>query len=58
VHKPAVYDLVAGDLKRLGIKISDDTDVAIAKIAGADIERMVDALLKADDAPASTEAAA
>lgn len=58
VHKPAVYDLVAGDLKRLGIKISDDTDVAVAKIAGADIERLVDALLKADDAPATAATAA
>lgn len=56
VHKPAVYDLVAGDLKRLGIKIDDDTDEAIAKIAGADIENMVDTLLDKDDA-AETEAA-
>lgn len=53
VHKPAVYDLVASDLKRLGIKIADDTDVAVAKIAGEDIERLVDALLKADDKSAA-----
>ena len=56
VHKPAVYDLVVGDLKRLGIKIEDDTDEAIAKIAGADIEKLVDALLDKSDA-AETEAA-
>lgn len=56
VHKPAVYDLTGGDLKRLGIKIDTDTDEAIAKIAGADIESMVDALLDKDDA-AETEAA-
>ncbi len=56
VHKPAVYDLTGGDLKRLGIKIDADTDEAIAKIAGEDIEHMVDALLM-DDEAASTEAA-
>lgn len=55
VHKPAVYDLTAGDLKRLGIKIESDTDEAIAKIAGEDIERMVDALL--DDSEAERVAA-
>ena len=50
VHKPAVYDLTGGDLKRLGIKIDADTDEAIAKIAGEDIEHMVDALLTDDEA--------
>lgn len=50
VHKPAVYDLTGGDLKRLGIKIDADTDEAIAKIAGEDIERMVDALLSDTEA--------
>jgi DNA-binding ferritin-like protein (Dps family) len=49
VHKPAVYDLTAGDLKRLGIKVDADTDEAIAKIAGEDIEGMVDALLDGDE---------
>jgi tryptophan 2,3-dioxygenase len=57
VHKPAVYDLTGGDLKRLGIKVDADTDEAIAKIAGEDIERMVDALLTDDDVRDSTEAA-
>lgn len=56
VHKPAVYDLTAGDLKRLGIKIDADTDEAIAKIAGEDIERMVDALLTDDEGPARAAA--
>ncbi len=56
VHKPAVYDLTGGDLKRLGIKIDADTDEAIAKIAGEDIEHMVDALLT-DDETRATETA-
>lgn len=56
VHKPAVYDLTGADLKRLGIKIDADTDEAIAKIAGEDVERMVDALL--DDEPAAKRPAA
>lgn len=57
VHKPAVYDLTVEDLKRLGIKIATDTDEPIAKIAGADIEKLVDALLVDEDAP-NTNAAA
>ncbi len=55
VHKPAVYDLIGSDLKRLGIKIEADTDEVVCKVAGEDIERMVDALLGDDDA--ATEAA-
>lgn len=49
VHKPAVYDLTAADLKRLGIEIGNDADEVIAKIAGEDIERMVDALLRDEE---------
>jgi hypothetical protein len=57
VHKPAVYDLTGGDLKRLGIKIDADTDEAIAKIAGEDIERMVDALLGEQQEVVASDAA-
>lgn len=56
VHKPGVYDLTAADLKRLGITIVGDGDEAVVKIAGSDIEKLVDALLKGDEAQA-TEAA-
>ena len=50
VHKQGVYDLVAGDLKRLGIEIKADTDQPFARIAADDIdvERIVDALLNTD----------
>ncbi len=45
VHKPAVYDLTAADLKRLGIKIVDDGDRAIANPIDTDIDKLVDALI-------------
>lgn len=56
VHKPAVYDLTAGDLKRLGIKVDADTDEAIAKIAGEDVEKLVDQLLGKGDEDAARAA--
>lgn len=46
VHKPAVYDLVAADLKRLGIEITDAGDQVVIKLTDSDIEKIVDALLK------------
>ncbi len=46
VHKPGVYDLIAADLKRLGITIEDDTDEVVIKPVGSDIDKLVDALLK------------
>lgn len=52
VYKQAVYDLSAGDLKRLGIKIANDTDEPIVKIAGEDIEGLVDSLLTDEAAEA------
>ena len=42
VHKPGVFDLTAADLKRLGIKIEDDTDAPFIK----DIEVPIDKLVK------------
>lgn len=45
VHKPAVYDLTAGDLKRLGIRIVDDGDVPVIRTTDGDIDKLVAALL-------------
>lgn len=56
VHKPGVYDLIAADLKRLGITIVGDGDEVVVKVAGSEIEKMVDALLE-DDADAAKAAA-
>lgn len=50
VHKPSVYDLSVDDLKRLGISITNDSDRVVVKVADSDIEKMVDALLKDEDA--------
>lgn len=49
VHKPGVYDLTAADLKRLGITIVGDGEEVVVKIAGSEIEKMVDALLKDEE---------
>jgi hypothetical protein len=45
VHKPAVYDLTAGDLKRVSIRIEDDSDTVVIRPIDSDIDRIVDALL-------------
>lgn len=45
VHKPAVYDLTAGDLKRLGIRIEDACDQVVVKDTTGDLDRAVEALL-------------
>jgi hypothetical protein len=45
VHKPAVYDLTAGDLKRLGIRIADDCDQVVVKDTTGDLDRAIEALL-------------
>lgn len=46
VHKPAVYDLTAGDLKRLGITIEADSDAVVIKPADGAIDKIVKALLE------------
>ncbi len=45
VHKPAVYDLIAADLKRLGITIEDDADVVVVKPVDGEVDKLVDRLL-------------
>ena len=55
VHKPAVYDLTAADLKRLGVTIEADSDAVVIKPADGDIDKIVAALLK--DAERAGEAA-
>lgn len=45
VHKPAVYDLTAGDLKRLGIRVTDDCDQVVVKDTLGDLDRAVSTLL-------------
>lgn len=45
VHKPGVYDLTAGDLKRLGIRIEGDGDEVVIKAALGDLDKWLEALL-------------
>lgn len=46
VHKPAVYDLTAGDLKRLGISVTDDEEAVLIKPVDTEVDKLVNALLK------------
>jgi hypothetical protein len=46
VHKPAVYDLSAADLKRLGIEITGAGDVVFVKDTASEVDALVSALLK------------
>lgn len=57
VHKPGVYDLTAGDLKRLGIRITADCDAVVIKAVDGEVDKLVSALL-AEDAQEVMEAAA
>lgn len=45
VHKPGVYDLTAGDLRRLGITVADDCDQVYVKDLASELDRALEALL-------------
>lgn len=45
VDKPAVYDLSATDLKRLGIAITADTDAVVIRPTDSEVDKLVNALL-------------
>lgn len=57
VHKPAVYDLTVADLKRLGIRVTADSDAVVLKSVDGEIDKLVSALL-AEAAQDVTENAA
>lgn len=57
VHKPAVYDLVANDLKRLGIRITDDCDAVVIKSVDSEVDKLVSALLSEEEQEVMEEAA-
>ena len=46
VHKPAVYDLTAADLKRLGITVEADSDEPVVQAVDA-VGRMVEKMIAA-----------
>ena len=54
VHKPAVLDLTAADLRRLGITQTDPEDSVVVRAIDDDTDRLIDALL-ADTVEAATE---
>lgn len=49
LDKQAVSDLSTSDLKRLGIRITDDEDAILIKPADADVDKLLDQLLADDD---------
>lgn len=46
VHKPAVYDLTAADLKRLGITVTETEDAVLIKPVDSEVDKIVAALLQ------------
>lgn len=56
VHKSAVYDLTAADLKRLGIRVEDDGDAVLIKEVAGDLEKLLDAFLKESQADSGSGA--
>lgn len=57
VHKPAVYDLTVADLKRLGIRVTADSDAVVLKSVDGEVDKLISALL-AEDAEQAMEDAA
>jgi hypothetical protein len=47
--KAALAQLPAGDLKRLGVAVENDTDAVIIKSTDSEIDKLVEALLKEDE---------
>lgn len=45
VDKNAVADLSVADLKRLGIRVTDDSDAIVIKPTDGEVDKLVDALL-------------
>lgn len=56
VVKSALATLSAAELKKLGVTVTDTTDQAVAQSTDGEIDKLVEALLK--DEPAPAEAAA
>lgn len=46
--KPALNNLTAGDLKKVGLNLVESTDEVLIKPTGSDIDKIVTALLKED----------
>jgi hypothetical protein len=46
VHKPSVADLIAADLKRLGISITADDAAVVIKPVDGEVDKLVNALLE------------
>lgn len=46
--KPALNNLTAGDLKKVGLNLIESTDEVLIKPTGSDIDKIVNALLKED----------
>ena len=46
VDKNAICDLTVADLKRLGVRITDDINMAVIKPVDGDVDKLVNALLE------------
>lgn len=47
--KPALQNLPAVDLKRLGVRVTDDVDTVVIKPADGEVDKLIDALLNDDE---------
>lgn len=47
--RAALANLPAGDLKRLGVRITDDVDAVVIKAADSDLDKLIDALINDDE---------
>lgn len=47
--KPALQNLPAVDLKRLGVRVTDDIDTVVIKPADGEVDKLIDALLNDEE---------
>lgn len=47
--RPALQNLQVADMKRLGVRVTDDVDAPVIKAADGDLDKLIDALLNDED---------
>lgn len=47
--RPALQNLPAVDMKRLGVRVTDDVDAVVIKAADSDLDKLIDALINDED---------
>jgi hypothetical protein len=47
--RPALQNMQVGDMKRLGVRVTDDVDAVVIKPADSELDKLIDALLNDEE---------